>query len=141
MTEDLQRYDDGSLQPSEKAYFEGLVQQFLSEDDVRQDTRNTYRAWLKRYTDWAGENNISIGHAKRQDLLDYKKFLSDKNLSKVEKSTASSLLVAVRKLYSWFHSKGYYPVNIGLGIKYPKLDKKFKRKGLTPDEVGNLLDW
>ena len=122
-----------------KAAVTDFLEKFLENLDLREQTKKSYRNWFTYYTKWLDQNKLSIIAVTRSDILKYKAYLLEE--TKLSPATISSLLTAVRRLYSWLHANGLYPINIALEIKPPKIKKGFKKRGLTQDEAIALLEW
>lgn len=87
--------------------FAALVEMFLSSQDVKANSKETYRRALKRFISWYLQEKIT--NPTREEILRYKNFLETENLSAF---TLSCYLVAVRRFFEWAESMRIYP-NIG----------------------------
>jgi integrase/recombinase XerD len=110
-----------------------LIKTFLSSQDVKQTSKQTYEKGLKRFMAWITEQGIT--RPTRENILAFKSYLEGQGLSS---STLSTYLVAVRKFFEWAEGKQYY-LNVAKGIKGAKKTRGFRKDPLTVDQVKNLL--
>lgn len=113
----------------------GLVATFISSQDVKESSRALYTRTLSQYFVWIEESGKVLMNLTRQDVLEYKDYLQEQNLSSL---TISSYITAVRKFYEWAEGEKYYP-NIAKGIKTPRRQQAFKKQHLTDDKSTELL--
>ncbi|MDD3012570.1 MAG: tyrosine-type recombinase/integrase [Candidatus Gastranaerophilales bacterium] len=111
-----------------------LVERFLAAQDVKENSKATYRRALKPFFEWVRINNIESNS--RETILAYKSFLINQELSAL---TISNYLVAVRKFYEWLESMKICP-NIAKGIKGAKQSRSFKKDPLTVSQIKELLN-
>ena len=114
----------------------GLVATFISSQDVKESSRALYTRTLSQYFVWMEQSGKQLINLTRQDVLEYKDFLQEQNLSSL---TISSYITAVRKFYEWAESYKLYP-NIAKGIKTPRRKQAFKKQHLTDEKSSELLD-
>lgn len=114
----------------------GLVATFISTQDVKESSRKLYTRTLSQFFVWVEEQRRNLSELKRQDILEYKDWLLEQNLSSL---TISSYITAVRKFYEWAEAEKYYP-NIAKGIKTPRRVQAFKKQHLTDTKSGELLN-
>ena len=114
----------------------GLVATFITSQDVRESSRKLYTRTLSQYFVWMEQQKKSLTLLTRQDVLEYKDYLQEQNLSSL---TISSYITAVRKFYEWAEAEKYYP-NIAKGIKTPRRQQTFKKQHLTDAKSKELLD-
>ena len=105
----------------------GLMDAFISEQDITPGSKATYMRSLKCYFNWITENGLDLGSITRAELLRYK---SDLIASGRSTRTIGSYLTAVRVFYEWAEGHKLYP-NIARGVKSPKEKKKFHKQPLT----------
>lgn len=110
-----------------------LIDKFINSQDVKENSKATYRRSLKPFFEWVMINNIEPNS--REAILAYKSFLINENLSAL---TISNYLVAVRKFYEWLESMKICP-NIARGIKGAKQSRSFKKDPLTVSQIKELL--
>lgn len=111
-----------------------LLPRFIAAQDVNESSKATYSKQLKEFFHWLKQNRIN--KPIRQDLLNYKHFLQDKQLSPL---TISNYIVVIRKLFAWTESLGLYQ-NIGREIRGIKRTKGFRKDCLTVEQVRQLLN-
>lgn len=114
----------------------GLVATFISSQDVRESSRKLYTRTLSQYFIWMEAEKKNLVTLTRQDVLEYKDYLQEQNLSSL---TISSYITAVRKFYEWAEAEKLYP-NIAKGIKTPRRKQAFKKQHLTDAKSRELLD-
>jgi len=114
-----------------------LVDSFIESQDVRANSKNTYRRSLKGFLAWIIKNSINT--PTRNEILQYKAYLSSKiENDKLSALTASNYLVSVRKFYEWAEGMKLYP-NIAKGIKGFKRAKGFRKDPLTVGQIKELF--
>lgn len=111
-----------------------LIKLFSSEQDVMLTTMKLYTANIRRFFIWADRNRLDKRNLQRADVIQYK----NEMIRDHEVTTAESYLVPVKKFYSWLSDKGWSS-NISAGIKTPRRNRDYKKKGLQPDQVKELL--
>ena len=112
---------------------EELIAEFIRAQDVRESSRESYGKGLRKFLTWTRDRNITSPN--RQTILDYKEDLKDAGLSSF---TISSLIVAVRKFFTWLEATRGLP-NIAKGIKGAKRARGFRKDPLTLPQVKELL--
>lgn len=110
-----------------------LTDRFIASQDVGGSSKDTYRKTLRQFILWSKE--CQIINPEREDILSYKEYLKEKDLSAL---TLSSYLVAVRKFFEWTEGIKLYP-NIAKGIKGSKQSRNFKKDPLTIEQVRELF--
>lgn len=111
----------------------GLLNDFLLAQDVKESSRSAYRRALRPFLGWLRQEGGTT--PTREDILRYKRFLEGRGLSPL---TLSGYLVVVRKFFEWTEGKKLYP-NVARGIKGAKRSKGFKRDPLTKTQAKELL--
>lgn len=127
-----------TVQPHEitdrKITLEDAIEAFLTDQDIADSSRHTYSRSLRQFTSWICETGRdSRLDLQREDILEYKDYLSDKS-----SYTVTLYLTAVRKLYQWLESKRIYP-DITRGIKGAKKPKGFRKDTLTEEQLNKAL--
>jgi integrase/recombinase XerC/integrase/recombinase XerD len=110
-----------------------LISRFLSYQDIKENSKETYRKALKYFFEWIGEENIH--KPTREDILAYKRFLETNRLSSL---TLSNYLVAVRRFFEWCEGIKLYP-NIAKNIKGARRSRHFRKEPLTVEQIRELL--
>lgn len=118
---------------SNNSNFETLILRFLNAQDVRENSKSTYRRGIRQFSQWIQETNrINLT---REDILAFKLALGERKLSAL---TISNYLVAVRKFFEWAEGMKIYP-NVSKGIKGSKKLRGFKKDVLTVEQIQELL--
>lgn len=115
------------------ASLKALVERFIISQDVKPNSRETYRRGLRQFVKWAEDRRLYT--PSREDLLEYKDSLAERGLSAF---TVSGYLVTVRRFFEWAEASKLYP-NIAKGIKGAKRAKNFRKDPLTVPQVKELL--
>jgi len=113
-----------------------MAQDFLASLDISDSSRATYTRSLKQYIGWLAETGRERLQLQREDILAYKDFLQDMELSAY---TVNLYLTAVRKLYQWLESKRIYP-DITRGIKGVKKPRGFRKDTLTKQQLREAVE-
>ena len=114
----------------------GLVATFIASQDVKESSRKLYTRTLSQFFVWLERGAKNLQNLTRQDILEYKDWLLEQNLSSL---TISSYITATRKFFEWAEAEKYYP-NIAKGIKTPRRVQAFKKQHLTDTKSGELLN-
>ena len=115
----------------------GLVATFVSEQDVKDSSRQLYNRTLSQFFLWIENTGRSLESLSRVDILEYKDHLQSEGLSAL---TIGSYIVAVRKFYEWAEAHKLYP-NIAKGVKTPRRVQAFKKQHLTDNKSSELLSY
>jgi len=106
-----------------------LIQIFISAQDVRESSKNTYRRTLKQYFTWIDHKGYDLSLVARPQIIEYNTDLLNSGMSAL---TVGSYISSIRRFYEWCESEKIYP-NVAKGVKSPKRQNKFRRHGLTPE--------
>lgn len=112
--------------------FSKYLTEFISEQDIKENSKGTYQRALKQFFFFMSNKSIELSG---NDILDYKKFLSDQKLAAY---TINSYLVVVRRFFAWTESKKIYP-NIAKTIKAMKKPKDFRKESLSNQQIARVL--
>lgn len=115
----------------------GLVATFVSEQDVKESSRQLYNRTLSQFFLWVEHSGKVLDSMSRVDILEYKDSLHNEGLSAL---TIGSYIVAVRKFYEWAEAHKLYP-NIAKGIKTPRREQAFKKQHLKDNKSRELLSY
>ena len=110
------------------------VEVFLSECDIRENSRNVYRRGLQYFFKWVGNSGRTISELTRADVIAFK----DTLLSTHSNLSVAGYLVAVRRFYEWAEGNKLYP-NIAKGIKSPKRKNAYLKEHLRENQIAELL--
>lgn len=110
------------------------VEAFLSECDIRANSKNVYRRGLLNFYRWVEQTGRVIKELTRADILAFKETLlqSHSNL------TIAGYMVALRRFYEWCEGNKLYP-NIAKGIKSPKRKNAYLKEHLRLNQIHQLL--
>lgn len=112
--------------------FPRYLREFISEQDIKENSKETYRRALKQFFSFMSSKSIELNG---NDILDYKKFLSDQKLAAY---TINSYLVVVRRFFAWTESKKIYP-NIAKTVKAMKKPQGFRKENLSNQQIVRVL--
>lgn len=112
-----------------------LIEAFISEQDVKSSSKETYKMAISRFIEWVTTSNYSMDKLTRVEILLYKDSLILNGLSVLSVST---YLTAVRRFYEWAEAHKYYP-NIAKGVKSPKSKRQFRKQALTQSQSEALI--
>ncbi len=110
-----------------------IIDQFLLEHDVCENSKKSYRKSLNQFFKWV--SNSSIQELTAQTILDFKNHTKNKGLSAF---TTNAYLQAVKALFKWAEIKGLHK-NIAEGIKLEKTTKGFHKDALTKEQAQRLI--
>lgn len=116
----------------ETVNFSKYLREFIAEQDIKENSKGTYRRALKQF--FAFMSNKSIGLT-GNDILEYKKFLDDQKLAAY---TINAYLVVVRRFFAWTESKKIYP-NIAKTVKAMKKPQGFRKESLSKQQIARVL--
>jgi integrase/recombinase XerC/integrase/recombinase XerD len=113
-----------------------MVDNFISDQDIKQNSKDLYRRTLNQYLNWVEDKNYSLSQITRVEILEYKDKLLSSGMSSL---TVGSYITSVRRFYEWAESNKYYP-NVAKGIKTPKRKQQFRKQPLTPEQATKLIN-
>lgn len=114
--------------------FSEVLREFLSNRDVRQNSKDLYERILNQFARWVVMTGRNIKTLKRADILSYKSDLLRYGKSE---NTIDSYLTAIRMFYEYCEDCGEHE-NIAAGIKLRHKRLGYRKSHLTLDEVGKL---
>lgn len=106
----------------------------LDNQDLSDTTLKGYRTCLNQFIFWLKANNIT--QPTKDTIKGYKLFLKN---SSYTIATKNQYIRAVKHLFKWLNSRGYY-YNISEDIKEFKDTNKHKRDSLTFKEIKKIID-
>ncbi len=112
-----------------------LIDQWLSELDVNEGSRETYRRCFRQFQIWAIDNSVKVRTIKTADIVAYKRHLINTKAGR----TADLYFTTIRRFFAWLKLQRIYS-NPTEGIKNPRKPKAFKKLPLTVDQVRRLFD-
>ena len=116
---------------------DSLIDSFISDQDVKQTSKDLYRRTFKQYINWTKEQGLQFSEIARPQILQYKEDLLASGMSSL---TIGSYITAVRRFYEWAEANKYYP-NVAKGIKTPHRKQQFRKQPLTPGQAKDLLSY
>ena len=113
---------------------EEAIELFVSECDIRENSRNVYRRGLLYFFKWVKKTGRTISKLTRADIITFK----DSLLNTHSNLSVASYLVALRRFYEWCEGNKLYP-NIAKGIKSPKRKNACLKEHLRENQIHQLL--
>ena len=110
------------------------VEAFLSECDIRANSKNVYRRGLLYFFRWVESTGRAISELTRADIIAFK----DSLLATHSNLSVAGYLVALRRFYEWCEGNKLYP-NIAKGIKSPKRKNAYLKEHLRENQIAELL--
>ena len=110
------------------------VEAFLSECDIRANSKNVYRRGLLYFFRWIESTGRTISELTRADIIAFK----DSLLATHSNLYVAGYLVALRRFYEWCEGNKLYP-NIAKGIKSPKRKNAYLKEHLRENQIHQLL--
>ena len=110
------------------------VEAFLSECDIRANSKSVYRRGLLYFFRWVESTGRVISELTRADILAFKEIL----LQTHSNLTIAGYMVALRRFYEWTEGCKLYP-NIARGIKSPKRKNAYLKEHLRENQIADLL--
>ena len=117
--------------------YDSLLMRFLSSQDIKPKSRDTYSWAMTQYFRWIAETARDLKSLTPADIVSFKNHLLEKGLSQL---TVSAYLTAVRQFYNWTEICLLYP-NIARSVRAPRGKKGFKKMHLSPLQAGELLEY
>ncbi len=108
-----------------------IIDQFLKEIDVCENSKKSYRKSLNQFFIWLP----ATAELTTQTILDFKNYTISKGLSAF---TTNAYLQAVKALFKWAEIKGLHK-NITKGITLRKTSKGFHKDALTKEQAQRLI--
>lgn len=112
-----------------------LVREFLSEQDVNENSRYQYKINLNQFIHFCVTSKLNPRALRRADIISYKSKLLKLNRSP---STIDCYLTTVRKFFAWLELNSIYD-NIAAGVHSPKRYRGHRKNYLKVDQVKKLL--
>ena len=110
------------------------VEVFLSECDIRANSKNVYRRGLLYFFKWVEQTGRTISDLTRADIITFK----DSLLATHSNLSVAGYLVALRRFYEWCEGNKLYP-NIAKGVKSPKRKNAYLKEHLRENQIHDLL--
>lgn len=117
-----------------------LMEQFIDELDIKENSKKTYFKGLKKFIEWIleqQENHLKIQMSK-SIIVQYKEFLASK--AQIKPHTQAIRLVAIKQFFIWAESNLILP-NIARNIKgIKKTTKQHHKDPLNQSQIKILLE-
>lgn len=111
-----------------------LIEDWISESDIRPASAVTYRNTLLIFVTWLVQNS-SVKSPTRADIIIYKNYLIKSGKTAL---TIDGYLRIIAIFFRWLQTKGYYP-DIASGIHSCKKYRGHRKSYLSAEEVIHLL--
>ncbi len=116
-----------------------LMENFLTESDIQENSKKTYFKGLKNFLKWTieiKENDTEHVFLSKNYLIEYKNFLTQSN---IKPHTQAVYLVALKQFFSWTESNLIIP-NIAKNIKgIKKITKQHHKDPLQKEDILKLI--
>jgi integrase/recombinase XerD len=120
---------------SEKGILQ-LMDEFLANQDIRENSRKKYRDNLHVFIGWATRNTgTDIRNFEKSDIVQYKEWLLNSGRTP---STVDNYLAPVRQFFKYLSECDIHK-NVTLGVKSPKRYQGYSKDYLKPIEISKLL--
>lgn len=115
---------------------DNILKTFIASLDIKPISREVYTRALRQFFTWTTAHQYQINTLASAQIIQYKEHLLAEGKSAL---TVAAYLNAVRQFYTWAEGEKIYP-NIAAKVKAPKRAKKYRKEGLHPLQVKELLD-
>ena len=111
-----------------------LMDEFLANQDIRENSRKKYRDNLHVFIGWM-TRNADVRNVQKSNIIDYKTWLIN---SKKAPSTVDNYLAPVRQFFAYLAENDICK-NVTIGVKSPKRFQGYSKEYLRPADVVRLL--
>ncbi|HNX12821.1 MAG TPA: tyrosine-type recombinase/integrase [Paludibacteraceae bacterium] len=111
-----------------------LITEFVSEKDVREQTRKQYQTNLNQWFRWLNLQKIDVRNPRRADAIAFKDYLNKTKST----YTIASYVTVLKLFYKWLEDQGIYE-NIASTVKFPKRSDQHTKGYLKQDQVIDML--
>jgi len=111
-----------------------LMDDFLANQDIRENSRKKYRESLHVFIGWL-TRNADVRNPQRSDIIRYKQWLIESGKAAM---TVDNYLVSVRQFFRYLEEAGIHD-NVAVGVHSPKKYLGYRKGYLKPEEVNRLL--
>ena len=133
--EEIIRWNASPVDYSRSESVDLAIDTFISQCDVRENSRNHYRKELRIFFEWVASTGRQVQDLTRADIIAFK----DSLLQSHSNLTIASYLVSIRKFYEWTEGYKLYP-NIAKGIKSPKRKNAYLKEHLRENQIAEFLN-
>lgn len=111
-----------------------LINDFVSEKDVKERTRNQYKINLNQWFRWLNVQKVNPRNPRKADAIAFKDYLNKtKSIY-----TIASYVTTIKLFYKWLEDQGIFE-NIAAPVKFPKRSDQHKKDYLRAEQVIDLL--
>jgi integrase/recombinase XerD len=111
-----------------------LMDDFLANQDIRENSRKKYRDNLHVFIGWITRNG-DVKNITRETIISYKKWLIESGRSP---STVDNYLASVRQFFKYLADEDIHK-NVTVGVKSPKKGEGYSKEYLKVNQVNSLL--
>lgn len=115
------------------------VDRFLSELDVKRNTKYVYGIALGRFFDWYYGSGRQMDAITKADIVAFKEALLYGDGERKKEKTVKLYLVAVRRFFAWIEDNKM-GLNVAKGVKVSGGRKDFVKQHLSAEECSRLLE-
>jgi len=133
----LQAYTPQNVATVSPYRIQELMDSFINDQDVKENSRSLYRRTLKQFFKWIDAKGYQLAIIARPHIIEYKEALLASGMSSL---TVGSYISSVRRFYEWAEAKKFYN-NVAKGIRAPKRIQQFKKQPLQPKQASELLSF
>jgi integrase/recombinase XerC/integrase/recombinase XerD len=112
-----------------------LMDEFLSNQDIRENSRKKYRENLHVFIGWLTRNCKDIANPLRSEVITYKEYLIQSGKAA---TTIDAYMVPVRQFFKWMEEEKIYD-NVAAGIRSPRRYQGDRKDYLQADQIDQLL--
>lgn len=118
---------------NKKVIVKDYIKRYLDYIDVSDNTVKTYNVGLLQFFEYLKENNIQ--EPTREDIIAFREHMKVEHKT----NTVNAYLIAIRNFYNWLEYE-QITKNITKNIKGIKLERKHLKRGLSLEEIKQVLD-
>lgn len=113
-----------------------IINRFIADRNVNNNSKKLYRRTLKQFFDWIAEKDYQLKGIARSHILEYQNSLLERKLTAL---TVGSYMTVVKLFFEWTNDNLIYK-NVAKNIKPPTRKNGFIKQPLTPGQTSMLLD-
>jgi integrase/recombinase XerD len=111
-----------------------LMDEFLANQDIRENSRRKYRDNLHVFIGWI-TRNADVKNLQKETIIRYKNWLQESGRLP---STVDNYLAPVRQFFRYLAEEDIHK-NITIGVRSPKRGQGYSKEYLKPEQIINLL--
>jgi len=112
-----------------------LIRQFLSDQDVSDQSRALYSRVIRIWFRYLQASGIDYNSVRREHVIQYKQHLIRSGKSQL---TVDNYITVVKLFYRWASGRGYFQ-NIAEGIKKSRRYKGFRKLTISREKMSELI--